>query len=642
MVGRAGEVHEQHRVGALHDVGVRVDVVGDDDERLFVVLSVLNDQFSGVVHLRAVGDDHVRLLHIVHDGGVGAEGFLEGSERGLGGGGADVEVQALAEGQEVIVVLDQHGGLGLQLALHFDDFLIAGGHEALGIGDLPRLGDVLGAGGKRQGLGGVGVGVLEQAQFELGGEQAADGLEHALLGDQALLDGVFHGADVGGEAGVLHVVVGSRGADLVKAEVDGEGVALGDGQLLEDDAVHGGAGGVVKALRAPVGDDDAFVAQRLAQVVHGLGVVVNMHGVGEAGVVAVGHQPLGVGFQSDAPGGDPVVGGLRVGAGAGEVGVAAAGDPVLGAGIDAVFYLDGLDLSLGHGAGVLGVLAVPGADLLPVGMQHDVDAHGAGFPGVLLPELLAEFDVVGGAEGIVRGVDHAAPGVVLAVVGDGDRDAQAGLLTHLLHGVVVFNLLLRQTVGVVQEVGDAVDIDVVPHRMADAAGGVSAAAGAGAGSRFFFGAVSGAEGLLRPQEAGIGEIHTGGVAAGVGMDEHGGFLLQRHLAVQILDARVHIRAPVFVDVQFAVLVQILELEAVHLENGRSFDVAKLDLIPFGGDDVDLLGRVLGGLRGFLSERGEAQTGERQKERQQQGQFLHLQHPFLFWAKRAPPFAFFTV
>ena len=54
---------------------------------------VLDGQFGGVVHLRAVGDDHVRLLHIIHDGGVGAEGFLEGGERGFGGGGADVEVQ---------------------------------------------------------------------------------------------------------------------------------------------------------------------------------------------------------------------------------------------------------------------------------------------------------------------------------------------------------------------------------------------------------------------------------------------------------------------------------------------------------------------------------------------------------------------
>ena len=108
------------------------------------------------------------------------------------------------------------------------------------------------------------------------------------------------------------LIVAGKGTDLIQTIVDDEGVALVIRVLLHKahaaahvklrflhggiDAVHRHALGVAVALIAPVGHDDALIAQSVAQVVHGFLVVVHMHGVAQAGTVAVGHDPLGIGF----------------------------------------------------------------------------------------------------------------------------------------------------------------------------------------------------------------------------------------------------------------------------------------------------------------------------------------------------------
>lgn len=50
------------------------------------------------------------------------------------------------------------------------------------------------------------------------------------------------------------------------------------------------------------------------------------------------------------------------------------------------------------------------------------------------------------------------------------------------------------------------------------------------------------------------------------MPQQTDFLIQRHLAEQIVHARVHRLPPVFVHVQRAVAVQILELQSINLDD----------------------------------------------------------------------------
>ena len=142
-------------------------------------------------------------------------------------------------------------------------------------------------------------------------------------------------------------------------------------------------------------------------------------------------------------------------------------------------------------------------------MQHQMDAHRAAFQRIGRPQLLGQLQIVGGAEGVVRRIDHAAPGVVLAIVGDNHGHAQAGILAQRLHGVVVHDLLRRGAVGIIQVRGDIEHVDVIPHGLGGE-GRVAAAALARAFIDDF---------ARREHIAAVGKVHAPGIAAGVRMVE---------------------------------------------------------------------------------------------------------------------------
>lgn len=94
-------------------------------------------------------------------------------------------------------------------------------------------------------------------------------------------------------------------------------------------------------------------------------------------------------------------------------------------------------------------------------------------------------------------------------------------------------------------------------------------------------------------------------------------------------------APVFVDVEFAVVIHVLKLQAVYLEDlGGTLQIGQPGLFAIGFDQSEFqllgeqfrLGRTLG--RGCLFRKG--RSAERRKqhdERKQQGQFLHRFYSF---------------
>ena len=108
------------------------------------------------------------------------------------------------------------------------------------------------------------------------------------------------------------------------------------------------------------------------------------------------------------------------------------------------------------------------------------------------------------------------------------------------------------------------------------------------------------------------------------MIEQARALLQRHLVVQILDARVDILPPVLIYIQLAVAVEILELQAFHLQNGRNaLEVAQLGLRIRGGDDGNRLVYLIIAAearrgRRFLRKRGQPDGAEKQHQGQKQG------------------------
>src|SRR5699024_6182045 len=133
-------------------------------------------------------------------------------------------------------------------------------------------------------------------------------------------------------AGTEHVGAKAQGlvvqpADVLGAQID----------ALSGDAAHTAGVARAAAQRPPVGDDHAVKAQRVAQVGHGGLVPLDIHGVGDAGAAAVGHDPFGASVDGSLPADHPVVEVLRHRAGSAKGGVAAAADPVLGAGGEAVF-----------------------------------------------------------------------------------------------------------------------------------------------------------------------------------------------------------------------------------------------------------------------------------------------------------------
>ena len=144
-----------------------------------------------------------------HDVGLGVG---EGADEGDG-------FVLVAEGKEVVLIAEEDGGLG---------------------GDVAGSGALLGRDHLRGGLRRIDVGILEEAEFVLGDEDVADGGVDGGLGDEAFADGVGECVTHGG-AGHFHVDTGVDGADgsvfIVLGEAVG-GEALDGGPVADDHAVE--------------------------------------------------------------------------------------------------------------------------------------------------------------------------------------------------------------------------------------------------------------------------------------------------------------------------------------------------------------------------------------------------------------------
>ena len=177
-----------------------------------------------------------------------------------------------------------------------------------------------------------------------------------------------------------------------------------------------------------------------------------------------------------------------------------------------------------------------------------MEADGALFLRVLCNKVVQQFRVMRNANRVVRHVDHTSPCVVAAVAGQHNGNAQTRRFRDFLERIVFINQRFRRTIDVVQVRRHVIADDGVIHR--------NVAAAIRGGIRRFVRI----EPFLR-----VG-IHAGERAAGRGVPQQTDFLIQRHLAEQIVHARVHRLPPVFVHVQRAVAVQILELQSIDLDD----------------------------------------------------------------------------
>ena len=230
VIRTAGESQRQHSIAVLHQVGGRVNGVGKDDQLLAGILRVLDDQLRRVVDLRAVRDNHVGVFDVLHQLGVVGQHLLVALQRDGGSRGIDVDLRALLKRQEVVVVLDQDSGLRLKLTLQFHNLGVAGSHQRIGIGDVPRGGNVLGRSRQRQRLVRIGVGILEQTQLKLVLQDAVAGLVAAFFGDETLTQCLVDAIAAGLTAVTIALIIAGEGADLIKAVVDDERIPLRDGQ----------------------------------------------------------------------------------------------------------------------------------------------------------------------------------------------------------------------------------------------------------------------------------------------------------------------------------------------------------------------------------------------------------------------------
>ena len=297
----------------------------------------------------------------------------------------------------------------------------------------------------------------------------------------------------------------------------------------------------------PVGDDAAVIAQGLTQHCHGLAVIADVAVVHHLAVVQ--HDPAGAvvdngALPADQPGIHQICRALCACIG----GTATAGNKVLGAGVDTVFLIS-LGFDANHLGDVVHVIAVPGADFHAVGVEGDMEANGALLLGVLGNHVIQQLLVMSDAEGIVRHIDHACPGVVAAVTAEHHGNAQAGGLCDFLEGVVLVNQGIGRAVDVVQIGGDIVGDDGMVH------GDVAVAILVGVGR------LVGIQPVL-----GIG-VHGGEGAAGGSVPQQADFFIQGHLAQQVIHTGIHILPPVLVYVQLAVAVEVFEFQAVYLDDG---------------------------------------------------------------------------
>ncbi len=454
----------------------------------------------------------------------------------------------------------------------------------------------LGGSGQRDSLVGVAVRIFKQVLLH---GELVDAGQRTI--DEFFLDGaVFQTSDhdvrmmrhrVFTPAGF--VAMGNvRGAEHVGAELQRAVHKPCIGHFAQVNALGADAGLRINRREGPpVGHDNALKAERLAEVIHGHGVELHVNGVGDAAAAAVGHNPFSAASQRGLPADHPVVEVLRHRAGIAEVAVAAAADPVLDAGCEAGIFQT-LDFLIHDVRDVLGVLAVLRADFVRVGLEGHVHADRLHRLTVVVRQIVCQLRIIRGAEGDVGLVDVAAERIVLTVGGEDHRDAQT----------LRFSLRLQ----VVQGVGD--------------------------GDR---GAVQ------IEQQAGHLELFddvTGVFQISVDAQQSADLFHVVHLGDQVGNALVIRQTPVFVDVQLAVLIQILELQAVNLQNGGdAFDIRQASL---SGRFVRLdqcviarfceqLGfrRTLCGCGLFLSK-GSRDHGQHHEDCQNQGQlFLHTRYPF---------------
>ena len=263
---------------------------------------------------------------------------------------------------------------------------------------------------------------------------------------------------------------------------------------------------------------------------------------------------------------------------------------MLGRGVHAVLLV-GLGFQADHLGDVVHVIAVPGTDFHAVGVEGQVEADGALFLGVLGNHFVQQLFVMGDTERVVRHVHHAGPGVVAAVAAQHHRHAQAGGFRDFLERVVLVNQGIRGAVHVMQVGRYVVGDDGVVHRHVAVAVLVR------------IGGLVGVEPLF-----GI-RIHGGEGAAGGGVPQQADLLIDGHLGQQVVHTGADFLAPVFVDIQDAVGVQVLEFQSVHLDDFLG-----------AGFQADLAGGFVGlndhfvHLIGFVEGRGVGQgCGRRRVE-----------------------------
>jgi len=99
---------------------------------------------------------------------------------------------------------------------------------------------------------------------------------------------------------------------------------------------------------------------------------------------------------------------------------------VFGVGLEAVVLI-GAGFGIGHGSDELRVVTIPGTNLIAVAVEGLVIADGNGFLGILGNQVIQQLGVMGNTQCVVGHINHAAPGIIGTVAGEGSGNAQAGI-----------------------------------------------------------------------------------------------------------------------------------------------------------------------------------------------------------------------
>ena len=352
-------------------------------------------------------------------------------------------------------------------------------------------------------------------------------------------------------------------------------------------------------VQRPVGADDTFEAQLVAQVTQRIRVIINSSVVETIAVIEHDGRGLAL-LHSSLPRHHVVLPKLRVRAGVGKTVTSATGDIVLGHGVQTVFLIS-QRLRHNHLGDVIHFVAVPGADFHAVAVEDRRVAHRRHFLGILGNHVVEQLRIMRHAEGIVWHVDHGTEGVVWAVGFKGDRNAQRGALADSLNGIEHILLLLGRARGGIGIVRDMVLVDFVPHR---------AIRDVVAQRDMVF---------LTVQPLVLHRINGRESAAGKVVRQIAQLHVDVHLGNQIGDARVNIVAPVLVDIQRTVLIEILEIQAISLNKETLVLSAQFHLFAIRFDVVES-GRALLDDR-LLGEGRDANRGEQHCNREKQRDFL---------------------